>query len=87
MEPATANQIIKTGLGSSLALAVVIFVSSTVAASAADQPKGGQKLIELNRINTVQDAQAVKPGDLIVMTCPKCKDTWVTCAACCRLNR
>jgi hypothetical protein len=42
------------------------------------QDKGAEKLMKLNRIATPADIQAVQPGDTIVMSCPKCKDTWVT---------
>lgn len=39
------------------------------------QEKGATKLL---RLNTVADAEAVQPGDTVVMSCPKCKDSWVT---------
>jgi len=42
------------------------------------QEKGATKLIQLNPIKTVADAEAVQPGDTVVMSCPKCKDSWVT---------
>lgn len=47
-------------------------------ASSFAQDKGAAKLIQLNRIQTVGDAQAVQPGDTVVMSCPKCKDSWLT---------
>jgi len=41
--------------------------------------KGGSaKLIQLKPITTVADAEAVEPGDTVVMSCPKCKDSWAT---------
>lgn len=36
--------------------------------------KGAQLLI---KIQTPQDIQQIEPGDTVVMTCPKCKDTYV----------
>lgn len=42
------------------------------------QEKGATKLIQLNSIKTVADAEAVQPGDTVIMSCPKCKDSWVT---------
>lgn len=45
------------------------------------QEKGGAKLLKLNAIKTVADAEAVQPGDTVVMSCPKCKDSWVTIVA------
>jgi hypothetical protein len=42
------------------------------------QEKGATKLLKLNAIKTVADAEAVQPGDTVVMSCPKCKDSWVT---------
>lgn len=43
-----------------------------------EQQKGATKLLKLNAIKTVADAEAVQPGDTVVMSCPKCKDSWVT---------
>jgi predicted metal-binding protein len=42
------------------------------------QEKGAQKLMQLNAIKTVANAEAVQAGDMVVMSCPKCKDSWVT---------
>lgn len=42
------------------------------------QEKGATKLIQLKPIETVADAEAIQPGDTVVMSCPKCKDSWVT---------
>jgi hypothetical protein len=60
------------------ALAVVSLVSLPTLAPAQEQIKGAQKLMQLNAIKTVADAQAVQAGDMVVMSCPKCKDSWVT---------
>jgi hypothetical protein len=42
------------------------------------QEKGAQKLRELQKINTVAALQTVEAGDTIIMSCPKCKDTYAT---------
>ena len=42
------------------------------------QEKGAEKLLKLNRLQTTGDVQAVQSGDTVVMSCPKCKDIWVT---------
>ena len=41
------------------------------------QEKGGEKLLRLHHLNSAADVQKVEAGDTIVMSCPKCKDTWV----------
>lgn len=42
------------------------------------QEKGAERLLKLHRLHTVVDVQKVEAGDTIVMSCPKCKDTWIT---------
>ena len=42
------------------------------------QEKGATKLMQLRPIATVADAEAVEAGDTVVMSCPKCKNSWVT---------
>jgi hypothetical protein len=59
-----------------LALAVAGLVWLPTGASA--QEKGATKLMQLKPIKTVGDAETVEAGDMIVMSCPKCKDSWVT---------
>lgn len=60
---------------SCLALAVAGIIA--VPASASAQEKGAEKLMKLGRIQTMEDVVVVEAGDTIVMSCPKCKDTWV----------
>jgi len=57
-----------------LAVAGWLFTPTLVSA----QEKGATKLLKLNAIKTVADADAVQAGDTVVMACPKCKDSWVT---------
>src|SRR5258708_4859153 len=60
-------------LGSSLAIALAVGVWLPVQSQAADQVKGAEKLMQLNRITTPAQAEALKPGDSVVMVCTKCK--------------
>ena len=71
----TVKNICQCIVVASLALAVVGFVSVPISAQA--QQKGAEKLMQLPKINTVEALQSLEPGDTIVMSCPKCKDTWV----------
>jgi len=54
-----------------LVLAVLGIVSAPTTALA--QMKGAQRLMKLQ---TVEDLQHVEVGDTIIMSCPKCKDTY-----------
>jgi len=54
-----------------LALAALGLLSAPSAARA--QMKGAQRLMKLQ---TVDDLQHVEKGDIIVMSCPKCKETY-----------
>ena len=74
----TINGVIKFVVGSSLTLALAVGVCLPVQTQAADQVKGGQKLTELNRIKTAEDTATIQPGDLVVMSCPKCQTVLVT---------
>lgn len=58
-------------------LIVAVAGIALLANSAVAQEKGGERLMKLQRINTPADVQKVEAGDTIVMSCPKCKDTWV----------
>ena len=60
-----------------LAIAALILLPTIGSA----EEKGATKLMKLNPIKTVADAEAVQPGDTVVMSCPKCKDSWVTIVA------
>jgi hypothetical protein len=57
-----------------LAIAGLAFASNDTLA----QEKGAERLMKLQRLDTVADVQKVEAGDTIMMSCPKCKDTWVT---------
>jgi hypothetical protein len=50
-------------------------------AAAQDKPfekKGAQKLTELTAIQTVKDLEGLESGDMIAMSCPKCRTVTVT---------
>lgn len=59
-------------------LAIATLMSLPMLASAQEPVKGATKLLQLNAIKTVADADAVQAGDMVVMSCPKCKDSWAT---------
>lgn len=42
------------------------------------QEKGAQKLMQLQKVDSVKALQSVDAGDTIIMSCPKCKDTYAT---------
>ncbi len=57
------------GSGLALAVAALAWLPSPALA----QEKGAQKLM---KVQTVEDLQKLDAGDVIVMSCPKCKDTY-----------
>jgi hypothetical protein len=61
----------------SIATAVAIAASLSGAARAADQMKGAEHLLHLNGIKTRAEAEALKPGDQMVMVCTKCQSVVV----------
>jgi hypothetical protein len=70
------NQWLRIAIGTGFALALAV-AWSPVSVQAADPIKGGQKLIQLQPIKSVQEIQSLEPGDSIVMSCPKCKTVTV----------
>ena len=58
-------------------LLVAVAGLALLADSAVAQEKGGERLMKLVRLSTAADVQKVEAGDTTVMSCPKCKDTWV----------
>jgi hypothetical protein len=74
----TRNFLFRTTLGTGLALAIAVVLGSTGTALA--QQKGAEKLVQMQQIKAVQDLQKIDKGDIIVMSCPKCKDTAATVA-------
>jgi hypothetical protein len=66
-----ATTVCKTILITGLAVAVLAWLPSPAQA----QGKQGANL--LKKVQTVEDVQQIEAGDTIVMSCPKCKDTYV----------
>ncbi len=66
----TVSKVIWAG-GVALALGIATLLPGT--SNAADQVKGAQKLMQLKPVKTSDDIAALKPGDAVVMSCPKCK--------------
>jgi len=58
-----------------LALAALSFLVNPGVTRAQSKGDGAAKLIWSKPINTVADIQALKPGDIISMSCPKCTNT------------
>ena len=56
-----------------LALVVALFAMVCAPITIYAQEKGATKLLKLD---TVQSLKAVQPGDTVVMTCPKCQDSY-----------
>ena len=71
----------KISLSSGLTVALAFAVWLPGVARAADHPadhaKGAPPLTHMNHITTQAQAEALKPGDSMSMTCTKCKDVMV----------
>ena len=71
----TVNQIIKTGLGTSLTLAVAVAAWLAAPTQVFAQAKGGQRLLDLS---SRQTAPKLEARSVVLMSCSKCKDFSVT---------
>jgi hypothetical protein len=54
-------------------LALIVAAWAFVPSSTLAQEKGAQRLMKIQK---VEDLQSLDKGDVIVMSCPKCKDTY-----------
>lgn len=65
--------------GSSIAIAVALAFASRLPnrVLAADHPKGAHDMMQMQPITTPAQAEALKPGDSMSMTCIKCKSVMV----------
>ena len=70
------NSIRRIVLTASLACAVAIGAAWPADVLAADQVKGAQLLMK--PIKTADDIGKLEPGDMVAMSCPKCKNITVT---------
>ena len=65
-------------LSVALAVAASIVMPMTLSAQEKGSAKGGaQNLMQSKPIRTLEDLSAIQPGDMMVMSCPKCKDVTV----------
>ena len=67
----------KMSLSSGLAVALAFAVGLPGAARAAEHEKGAHAMTHMQHITTQAQAEALKPGDSMAMTCAKCKDVMV----------
>ncbi len=70
------NHLSKINFGSGLALALAFAMWLPGAVRAADH-KGDMSGMNMNHIKTQAEAEALKPGDSMSMTCGKCKSVMV----------
>jgi hypothetical protein len=77
MKMKTMNHVWQSAVRFGCALALGSLLYAPLAGSA-QAPKGGEQLMQLPKINTVEALRTVAAGDTIVMSCPKCKDTYAT---------
>lgn len=64
-------------LSSSLAVALAVGVAWPLSVQAADLVKGAERLM-MKPIKTAEDVAKLEPGDMVAMSCPKCKTITVT---------
>lgn len=64
-------------IGLSLAAAVVLIPAWTAQGQEKGSAKGGATLL-LKPVKTMEDVETLKPGDAVVMSCPKCKTITVS---------
>ena len=68
-------------LGTGLVSALSFLSGCATTANTGDQMKpmkGGEHQMMLNKLDTKEDADALKTDDSIAMVCAKCKTVWVT---------
>ena len=64
-----------TGFGIVVALVGLLSLPTFALAQRSEQ---AAKRMQLKAIKTVADVQTVEDGDTMVMSCPKCKNSWAT---------
>jgi hypothetical protein len=77
MNMKTINQVRKSAIRFGLAVALGGLLCAPLT-GLAQAPKGAEKLMQLKPVKTMADLQALDAGDTIAMSCPKCKETWIT---------
>jgi hypothetical protein len=71
------NLLSKISLRSGFAVALAVTVWLPGEARAAEHEKGAHHMMHMKHITTQAQAEALKPGDSMAMTCTKCKDVMV----------
>ena len=67
----------KLSLSSGLAVALAVAAWLPGTARAADHDMSAHDMMKMQHINTQAQAEALKPGDAMSMTCSKCKEVMV----------
>ena len=65
-------------LSIALAVAAVIVMPANSSAQDKGSAKGGAGQLVSKPIKTLEDLSAIQPGDMMVMSCPKCKNVTVS---------
>ncbi|HMP89710.1 MAG TPA: hypothetical protein PJ991_05890 [Kiritimatiellia bacterium] len=71
------NSLIKMSLGSGIAFALALATWLPGAARAAEHEHGSHDMMQMEHITTQAQAEALKPGDAMSMTCSKCKHVMI----------
>jgi predicted RNA-binding Zn-ribbon protein involved in translation (DUF1610 family) len=75
----TTNKSNQWLLGVALAIAALIVMPVNSSAQEKGSAKGlGQKMMKSQPVRTLEDLSTIQPGDMMVMSCPKCKSVTVT---------
>ena len=65
-------------IGSTLVVALLLATAYTALAQEKGSAKGGaQQLMQSKPIRTLEDLSSIQPGDMMVMSCPKCKNVTI----------
>ncbi len=65
-------------MGIALAVALFAFAATDVRAQEKGSAKGGAGQLMSKPIRTLDDLSALQPGDMMVMSCPKCKNVTIS---------
>lgn len=65
-------------MGIAVAVALFAFAATDVRAQEKGSAKGGAGQLMSKPIRTVDDLSALQPGDMMVMSCPKCKNVTIS---------
>lgn len=62
------------GTGIAMAMAIAAWLPTSIQAQEKGTAKGGaQQLLRSTPVRTLEDLSGIQPGDMMVMSCPKCK--------------